>query len=340
MICVLIAAVIAGGEDFPKSRDPWKWPFATDSIWNLPLGSGAVYVPAGLTPAPHIGIDVEYMVVTKAGDPTLPVYPPSEWNKRWPGDSSRKLGELIVPKDFVIEDAKSGSTPNACSAILMPDGRTVKQLEPTCRLPGSDHIVGWMREDQDLFGTGIFGTHWGSGLSTLGGSIRKGELTGADPIRHAIKLNVFGDRLYYGSDVKGFRWPADRADEYAAKSYQGKNPRLVMGTLLGLDPKIKIDSLGLKTAPAKKLFRALQDYGAYISDDSGWDHYDLCMEVGVADEVKASTGVEIGFSEGVVRDDMMAIITRLSIIENNSPSRVGGGGIRRRPLAPMIRPTR
>src|SRR3989344_6009640 len=37
---------------FAAARDPLKWPFASDSIWNMPIGDGAVYVPANLNPDP------------------------------------------------------------------------------------------------------------------------------------------------------------------------------------------------------------------------------------------------------------------------------------------------
>ncbi len=34
--------------DFPDSRDPLQWPFTQNSIWNMPIGNEAVYVPAGI----------------------------------------------------------------------------------------------------------------------------------------------------------------------------------------------------------------------------------------------------------------------------------------------------
>jgi len=34
------------------------------------------------------------------------------------------------------------------------------------------------------------------------------------------------------------------------------------------------DQLGISTQSAIKLLTALQNYGAYITDDSGWDAYD------------------------------------------------------------------
>ena len=315
-------------------RDPWQWPFAADSIWNTPIGSKARFVPAKLRTADHIGLDIEYLIETKQTDPVVSAFPPSGWNKRWPGDLKNKLGELHVPNNLIIADAKQGSTPNACSAFLMPDGRTIKQLEPTCRLVEGGPIVGWLREDQDIYGPGIYGTHYGSGLSTLGGSIRKGELIGGFPIHHAIKLNVWGDQLFYGAEVKGYRWPADRADNYAANNYHGKNSMLVMGSLLALRPDLKPERLGVRSEIGKKLFHALQDYGAYISDDSGWDHYDLCAEVGVQEEVQSKYGTFIGFNNGSFRDEVMAMITNLVIVDNNEPASVGGGGSPRRPLAP------
>ena len=49
-----------------------------------------------------------------------------------------------------------------------------------------------------IFGDGIGGAHGGSGLSSIGGSIRLGELLpGAPPIPHALKIEL-GNWWYYG----------------------------------------------------------------------------------------------------------------------------------------------
>ena len=304
----------------------------------MPIGSEAQYIPAGLTTAPHVGLDEEWMVTTKATDPVRPIFAPSGWQTRWPGSQGQKLGEMRVPDSLVVPDARQGYTPNACSAFLQPDGITVKQLEPTCRVETGGPIVGYPRADESLLGPGTFGTHWGSGLSSIGGSIRRGELIGPEPIRHAIKLNVWGKQLYYGPDRKGFRWPADRADSAAAVSYKGANPRLVMGALLALRPDVTAKDLGIKSAIGFKLFHALQDYGAYVSDDSGWDHYDLCAEIGVKEETMQKAGVNLLFTDNDYYHDLMGMITRLSIVDNNSEAKIGGGGTPRRPLAPPLLP--
>jgi hypothetical protein len=213
----------------------------------------------------------------------------------------------------------------------------VKQLEPTCRVEKGKQIVGYPQKGQDIFGAGILGTHWGSGLSTLGGSIRKGELTSQFPIRHAIKLNIWAKQMYYGQDRKGFRWPAVVSDSYAKGTYLGKNRRLVMGSLVALSPTLTPGALGIKTVVGRKIFYALQDYGAYLTDDSAWDAVDFCVEKGVDEEVKARYGHELEGDSGDYYEDVMKMIPRLAVIDNNGPNSIGGGGKPRKPLAPPFR---
>jgi hypothetical protein len=334
LTCLSLSA--ASLEDAAATRDPWEWPFSRDSIWNMPLGADAQYLPANLAPAGHIGCDIEWHIRVNKGDPVYPVLSPSSWGKRWPGD--KELGTLQFPEDLIIPDADPPHTPNACAAFLMPDGRTLRQLEPACRVEQGKHIVGWLHgEDQDLYGMGIKGTHYGSGLSAFGGSIRKGELTRKQPIRHALKINIWGKKyLYYGEDRKGFRWPADRSDSYAKDNYGGKNPAMVMGTLLAVPPGLSAEALGVKTAVGKKIFQALQDYGAYIADDSAWDAHDLSVERGVPEEVKAKYGYAMTGYDGPFWEDMNKIVTVLAYVDNNSESNVGGGGTPRKALAPRL----
>ena len=57
-----------------------------------------------------------------------------------------------------------------------------------CRVEPGDPVFGYNFGDTDLRGDGIRGSHGGSAMSALGGSIRLGELTRGEPIRHAIDL--------------------------------------------------------------------------------------------------------------------------------------------------------
>ena len=326
-------------QKYSGTRDPWLWPFAATSIWNMPIGSGAVLQKANFQISYNVSTDNEYHVIVPAGSPTVDVYSPSSWQTRWPGN--RKVGTMQVPADFYLADASGNSTPNNCAAFLMPDGRTIRQLEPCCRLEtGNARIVGYLHsEDQDIYGEGIKGTHYGSGLSAIGGSIRKGELTSNEPIRHALKLNVYANKyLYYDNNAnQGYIWPADRHDSYAADRYGGTNPNLRMGSLLTIPQDVTAESLGIKTEVGKKLFYALQNYGCYIADDTAWDSYAFSTESGVREEVEAKYGINLNTNKNRNDDyyrDSMKLIQNLYIVTNNSPDSIGGGGTPCKPLAP------
>jgi hypothetical protein len=339
-----------------QPRNPWLWPFSSDSIWNMPIGSNAEYVPANLPKQGHVAFDQEYFFIIQESDPEYPIYTPGSWTKRCDGTVNTQFGEMTLqfPRDVVLPDATENpySTPNNVATLLQPDGRTLIQIEPLTRCEKDGPLYGyiyteWQRDaegyvTQDLYGEGIEGTHFGSGLSGLGGSIRLGELTSEEPIRHALKLNLWGKQyLYYGEDVPGFRWPANRHDTGAEdkdsfNGYGGTNPSLVMGSLLAIPPTTTPGMLGLKTDVGYKLFYALQDYGAYVVDNSAWDAVGLVGEVGVEKEVQDFYGYSLTGDSGDFYSDINAIMQVLQIVDNNSPETVGGGGEPRQELAPAL----
>lgn len=336
-------------EVMPGTRDPYHWPFARNSIWNTPIGSDAEYKPAGFQPEPAFGIDKEIVYTTDESDELLEIC--NSRNGRWPTDEKDIVhtGSYMYWPRGLIFPATSG---NACCAIIQPDGHTIIQIQPTCRADvNSKHIVGWSRAPVDLLGEGLYGTHWGSGLSSLGGSIRLGELISDEPLHHALKLNILAKvYAYIGDEVPGFRWPADRHDGYATYDrwspayYGGTDPELTMGSLVAIPPEVTPESLKLRTDLGRKIFHALQDYGAYIVDDSAWESYDLSAEFGVREEVQHAYGIDIaiGWAHRGCRNetqwnyyhDLSVMIRALNIVVNSSPDNIGGGGKPRAPLAP------
>ena len=333
-VVLLLARLAAGAAEAP--RDPWRWPFAATSIWNAPIGAEAVYRPAGLGRAEHIGLDVERLCRVSSNAPERAVFAPRSWGQRAGG--TRQVGTVRIDDELVVPDVRPPSTPNECAALLMPDGRTVRQLAPLCRPAAGGPVFAYcFLPDEDLFGAGIGGSHGGSGLSALGGSLRLGELTGPGPIRHALKVDLWCKRYaYFGADRPGFRWPASRADSYAAHSYGGTNRALVMGSLLALPPAVREETLGLKTPVGRKLFRALQDYGVYVVDDAAWNCHYLCAGQGVAGEVEQSCGLRFDDRCDDLRSDLNALFVQLCVIDNNAPDRLGGGGTPRAPPAPPL----
>jgi hypothetical protein len=338
-----LAAQAPGG--MPKSRDPWLWPFAADSIWNAPIGSGALYKPAGLRAAQHVGVDIQILLRTSNEFPEREVLDSPTWG---PGRATGKtpLGfTLRVPDDWIVPDAGKdnpyGLTPNANFAFLLPDGDNVFQGCKVCRVkPGGPvHLPDWMkfpgnRKPVSLRGDGLEGGGQGaSGMSSLGGTIRLGELVGDRPIRHAVKINPFAARYcFYSKEVPGWRWPAKRADGYAPKEYKGPNPAVVMGSLLALKPDATPESLGLQTAPGRKLCFALQNHGAYFTEDAAWDTWDLIVERDAEREFERAHGFSMGSETW--RDEVNRLMTALHVVDNNGPAGIGGGGKPRQPPAP------
>jgi hypothetical protein len=341
-------------------RNKYKWPFASDSIWNVPIGSGARYVPAGVAVATAMG-----MTVQRADAPLRPVVlNDAGWDSGKIRCGSLKPGQTVypdgvpVPADFTTDPGYLGRTPNMSAAILMPDGETIRQTQPfhVCGKGGTVTSQFRFPDENIGKGTGIAGAHGASGMSSLGGTVRVGELVSGATIRHALKINLFG-RLNYHFDEReatpGYRWPAMSADGYAgdpksACSYGGRVGALRIGSLVALKPDFPIEAL--RTDPAKILARAFMDYGAYTVDDTCWDVYGLTTEWGpdgrVVDEFRAAWGFPIETSakadcadagrECQWAKDMAEIFTALDVVDNNTTGSVGGGGIGRQPPAPPV----
>ncbi|MEM8529972.1 MAG: DUF4832 domain-containing protein [Chloroflexota bacterium] len=339
------------------TRDPWLWPFAQDSIWNTPIGSDAVYAPANFEPNATLGGDDVYLLQLDSGDPARPVYGHDSWG---PGRCTGSgLGfDWNIPDNFIVPDAEDTWTPNNPFAFLLPDSNTVfeAQVLARCESDGPIYIPSWiMLGDnpqtalRDIYGDGIDGQseryggfgHGASGMSALGGTIRTGELTNDTPIRHPIKLTMWAHKYLYYNEADatpGYRWPATGADAYAGdpehpNRYEGTNPDVEMGTLLAIPPDVTAEDIGLQTDAAKKLFAAMQDYGAYIVEDSAWDNTLLVWEKGVEEELNA-IGINPSAKDDPFFQDVNTLFQSLYIVTNNGPNNIGGGGTPRAPLAP------
>ena len=250
------------------ARDPFLWPFAQNSIWNMPIGSNAQYVPAKLE-MPTSGmltLDEDYIVLTP-DEPSMKIY----WSSvRWgtgdrctPDQPLNLQANMPIPQSFVVSPTTwDGGKPNAGIAVLLKDKRTLWQSQPFAHCAnGGDATTGYVYADnQDLYGQGYYGSHGGSRLSVLGGSIRNHELSPTSgPIRHAIKMNLCGKKNFYYDAVNfGYRWPALAADADAPTGY-GKDrttppqPECRMGALMAIPATVTIESMGLETLPGKML---------------------------------------------------------------------------------------
>jgi hypothetical protein len=318
-------------------RNPLAWPFASTSIWNTPIGRSAVYVPAGIAPATARTVSTDQDVVVM--QPTAPLTPIQYNGAAWSGGSRCAGGATLaaapIPPSLVVPSGKG----NFSFAILMPDGHTVVQGQPMARCSAGGPVTSFhVSPPADLFGAGTLGAHGGSGLSSLGGTIRLGELMpGAAPIRHALKVNLDGAADYW---PVGFRWPAIKEDGYGPQRYGGKVPSLKMGALLALPASLNLASLNLQSGPGRMIAWTLQNYGAYCVDDAARSVYSIATELGPAGAVTSQFQQAWGYSfvSGVGDTpwarDIATIFAHLAVVDNNSALTVGGAGPRLQPTAP------
>ena len=323
----------AADSSFPSARDIYKWPFSANSIWNMPIGSNAVYVPAGLQEANawggRVGVDPEDISI----DPAFPV--------RTVTTTEGGPTGIRAHVDPTLEDH---GLQNDTAALLSADDHNLVWMgQPLTVAPGGNPSWKWTTPEHPvaLDGDGRPGSHGGSGLSSLGGSIRPGELSGGPPIRHALKVNVYARKyLSPGGSPPGYRWPAYQADRYWNETdpatgrwyYDGPLVALRMGSLLALRPEA---NLSFVTHPkVQKLAFALQNYGVYVVDDSAWDVYDMSVDVAA---LKRGEWPAIE-NDPSFHAQLQGLFTMLHVVDNNGPESIGGGGVARQPLAPPFGP--
>lgn len=339
-----------------EARDPLKQPFSSNSIWNMPIGSGARFVPAGLNPNPGNniwaaipGIDDEKLILK----PTAPLVNISYSSAAWTGQNrcaatGAVMYQVPMPSNYIIPNTNK----NSSAVFLLKDGRTLVQTQPVARCTAGGPATAYAKfTNVDLYGTGITGAHGGSGLSAIGGSIRLGELRPGSTTgpRHALKVNVYAKEALFKCTTRSAcsRWPATTSDSYAVGWYgsasKNSNSAMKMGALLAIPGTTSIASMGLETLPAKQLAWTLQNYGAYIVDDTYAAGFDFSAEDGPdgskRDEFKRDWGFDMsqkvqGASPWM--RDIQRIMKALNVVDNNSATSIGGGGTPRQALAAAL----
>ena len=357
--------VISGG-----GRNALLWPFSSASIWNMPIGRNAVYVPAnlpavpGLPPggdglvsqfAPMPGLEIEQIILT----PTAPLTPLRENTIGWtspgnrcftsPTTTATVYATVPMPADFLIAPSRQ----NNATVFLDVDGRTLIQTQPTARCAAGEPVTAFILFPirEDLYGTGISGSHGGSRLSALGGTLRVGELRpNLPPPRHALKIVLDTREVVPPCTPRAncFRWPALTSDSDATTAYGSKvipnvSPAMRMGALLALPASLDINTIGLETDAAKQMAWVLQNYGAYVVDSTDFPGYLIATENGpngsFAEQFKSDWGFDfnqrVHFNTAWVRD-WLKLFPALNVVDNNSPTSIGGGGTPLQPLAPTF----
>ncbi len=347
----IISKTPSGVSANAPTRSKYSWPFSRYSVWNMPIGSDAQYVPAGIK-APYterpsfFGGSIGRETNLISTNPSAPI---------------RNLnGSATVKVDPSL--SHDGGW-NGCAALLSAtDGNAVRTGQPLALAPGGNPTWTYdysqpltnnpLRAENPypfdprlgdtpnqlttLNGWGRWGCQGGSAMSGIGGTIRTGELAADAPIPHALKLLIYCHLYCHPTGKNGapFRWPAYSADSYALQPgarfndndvyYAGANPDLQIGSLVALPPTFNIASI--QHPQVRKIAEALRDYGAYIVDDAAWNSVNIATD----------TGSEIDDTNPAFIADMVGLLDDLHVVANNSPTSVGGGGVPRACLAPAF----
>jgi len=135
------------------TRDPRTQPFASWSIWNLPIGAGSRLRPANIKDWSTYGVILEDVYVFNNAPgfvPTDVVGNMTGWGEgsrceeNWPRfwayfrNGSIFGVRLPLPPRFTIADRTNRDTPNNPAAILSADGRRYYQTEPLTRCTQTD----------------------------------------------------------------------------------------------------------------------------------------------------------------------------------------------------------
>ncbi|MHB8490303.1 MAG: hypothetical protein ACYDC4_14130 [Candidatus Dormibacteria bacterium] len=322
----------------PGARNKFLWPFASSSIWNMPIGSGANYVAAHLALPTMKALTADQNMIVM--DPSAPLlrldYNGAGWSNgnRCTGSGS-VLASVPIPPGFTVPSDGH----NDPLAVVMPDGQTVIQGQPFARCtPGGPATVLELSPSVNLYGNGMAGGG-GAGLGALGGTIRLNELVPGGAIRHALKVDVDAARDLFPTPA--FRWPAIHADACAPGCYGGGVPALTMGSLLALPARLDLAGLGLETVPGQMLAWTLQNYGAYVTNDTTRSVFSITTEDGpsgsVVNQFQQVWGFPFAAPAGNATPwshDINLILANLAVVANNGPASVGGGGTPLQPLAP------
>ncbi len=298
-----------------SARNAWLWPFASDSPWNLPIGSGARFSALNSPAAQDL---LAGGALIHAGQWGMPLYRAASgnpWVSVW-DEENRRSFHVQVPRDARPDPMGDGHL-----FIGDPDGRFVLEMYRARRLPDGG-FVARRAFRVDLHGPGMF-LHDGRfpgvramDASGMGGVLRAWELR-AGHLSHALTFLLPYTRLKHGPV-----WPSSREDYWGFRDYTGHVP---IGTLVAIPRWVKLDAMSLSAA-GLTLAHALQDYGAYCDDSVGTDGLVLTAE-GAAEEMAELQAM---------RRDFPVIRAALRVVENNTAASLGGGGVPLVALAPGI----
>jgi hypothetical protein len=287
----------------PSSRNAFIQPFASNSIWNYPIGLGQGSLVSQGT-GPHGGTQYGWSsgggaVYEKLSSTALTsVYNDQEENMWAPDASSQQVysntvgwsssgatnmdrcnGTQTATGNYEYIPAAAnyennpGGAPNACTSILQSDRQTIHHTQPgvVCGVGGIFTSEYWSWPANNVFTDGIVGSHGGSGLSEIGDEIRWFDLRppqgggGNSPFIQPTSAGVgVGDVMRHAIGLN----VGGLANNWTSQAYwpATNNDGAREGLLVALLPTFNPNSL--TTPIGRSMAWTLQNYGGYIVDQT------------------------------------------------------------------------
>ncbi|WP_212338473.1 hypothetical protein [Bradyrhizobium liaoningense] len=226
-------------------------PFSSTSAWNQLVPTGATYTSLNWPTATGWNYDVGWgnvpVYVASSSDPVVQVSVPASWG--WPGGTV----SLHVPAGGTGGIGTDGP-------VVIVDGDIAYNFWRFNRTSTTTATAVSYAEANVVTGTGWGTPGLGAGITAAGSSELGGLLvqaqTDTGTINHALQLAVEGSLL-----KSGYVSPAISTDGSSSSGIMQE------GQLLAIAPGTPMPS-GLSTL-GQEVFRALQQYGAYVIDDGG-----------------------------------------------------------------------
>lgn len=287
------APVSAAGSTGP--RNAALHPFASSSVWNSAIGSGAKFAArtesrtrSFLSGKPVVN-RTSWSIAVERARSTDPM-------AKLTGIRNKQSWNIRIPVGTMPTGGSDGHV-----TIIAPDGVTAYDAYKLRKISNT-HYTAALVVITDLRTSGLVSGVRAAGVPAIAGLIRAHELESAR-IPHALAVAVPGSML-----KRGHVWPANRQDTNAS-SYTGSVP---MGTLLAIPGSVDLGKLGLGRE-GMALAKALQNYGAYVVDRSGMVSLYCELDCDGAKTKSMST-------------DWKKLYPLMRAVTNNGPGSVGGGG--------------
>jgi hypothetical protein len=272
-------------------------PFSSTSAWNQQVNTGATYTSLNWPTSTGWNYDVGWgnvpVYVASSSDPVVQVSVPASWG--WPG------GTVSVH----VPAGATGGTPTDSSIVII-DGDTVYNFWRFNRTSNTTATAQSYGETNAVTDTGWGSSGIGAGIlavgaSELGGMLIKAQ-TDSGTIDHALQLAVDGSLL-----KSGYVSPAIATDGSSSSGIMQE------GQHLAIAPGTPMPS-GL-SALGQEVFRALQQYGAYVIDSGG-----------TQTSIRTQANAYDAATMNALRLDMNSVLPMLKAVSGGTPTPSGGTG--------------